>query len=262
MQQADNSNLNVQVTYFKAPPSEETPIEEDKFISPFILSSQLVFEGAACAEAAVENQPAPTSTSTAKKALFEGRLPVTVKSFALEGDSVQMVNALAATEFLLKEAEKMMELKHPRLVKLLGVLMDSVGLIVFEFMANGSLKEFIQRHATNSIPLAWSVRHQLAKDVAEGLSFLHSSSPPVFHQGLTSETVLLTMEGAILRAKISDAGLVDVKLRAAKEDTSGFASSVAACPMIMNRHYTAPELFRGNKKVRIMTRKLSWFYLK
>jgi serine/threonine protein kinase len=57
---------------------------------------------------------------------------------------------------------------------------------------------------TNLPTMSWKSRSQIAADIAEGMTFLHSRKPPLIHRDLKSPNVLLRSDG---RAKISDFGL-------------------------------------------------------
>jgi serine/threonine protein kinase len=83
--------------------------------------------------------------------------------------------------------------------------------LVIEFMPEGTLYSFIEKHQKKNCP--WSTRHQILSDVCEGMEFLHSSGGPrqkmeVFHQDLKTQNIMLKRdEHKVLRAKITDFGL-------------------------------------------------------
>lgn len=56
--------------------------------------------------------------------------------------------------------------------------------------------------------LSWQLRMKIAIDIAKGMAYLHSRSPPVLHRDLKSPNVLLaaTSEDAVVVAKVSDFG--------------------------------------------------------
>ena len=78
--------------------------------------------------------------------------------------------------------------------------------LVNEFMANGDLMDGLSKRdpITNTPTLSWEKRLQIAADIAEGMKFLHSRTPPIIHRDLKSANVLLDYDN---RAKIADFGL-------------------------------------------------------
>ena len=108
----------------------------------------------------------------------------------------------------IKECKLMSRLRHPNIVQFLGVCFphdSSIPTLLMEYMTT-SLESFLK--ASQSIPL--SVKISILHDVAQGLAYLHSHSPPVIHRDLTASNVLLN---SALSAKIADFGnsrLVDI----------------------------------------------------
>ena len=96
-------------------------------------------------------------------------------------------------------------LKHPNVVRFLGVHVDSgslAGYLVTELM-NSSLDSYLQQHET---PPA-AVYYNILSDVALGLHYLHHLSPPIVHRNLTANNVLLS---STLQAKLSDVCLAEI----------------------------------------------------
>jgi hypothetical protein len=99
---------------------------------------------------------------------------------------------------------------HERIVRFIMFEIESIG-IVLEYLPLGSLDGFIVS-SKGFIP--WKDRYQMMLDICEGMEFLHSNvyadgskKQVLFHQDLKSGNVLLSMEGNVLRGKISDFGL-------------------------------------------------------
>ena len=98
--------------------------------------------------------------------------------------------------------------RHPNIVQLLKVCNDPVmgrsalPIIVMEKM-HLSLRGLVEKHV--NIPL--NVKASILNDVCLGLRYLHSQDPPIVHQDLTPNNVLLT---CTLEAKISDIGVAKV----------------------------------------------------
>jgi serine/threonine protein kinase len=141
-----------------------------------------------------------------KRATYQGR-PVAVKSLVHKED--KDFNGLEAAELLLGEANKMMSLDHPRIVKFMGFNLETCSLVL-EYMPKGGLDVYIAKHPH----MLWSDRITIASDMAEAMAYLHSKQrldgrkkPEIFHQDLKSANVLLCYEQGQLRGKISDFGL-------------------------------------------------------
>lgn len=104
-----------------------------------------------------------------------------------------------------REARLMQAARHPNIVAMLGVCVAPLC-IAMELMNAGSLDKYLRSPATGK--LSWSVRLQLAMDIAHGMNFLHHSTPPIIHRDLKSPNVLLQSNAeGVLIAKVSDVGL-------------------------------------------------------
>lgn len=94
-------------------------------------------------------------------------------------------------------------IRHPNMVLLLGACPE-YGILVYEYMANGSLEDRLFRKG-NTPALSWQLRFQIAADIATGLLFLHQTKPePLVHRDLKPGNILLDHNFV---SKISDVGL-------------------------------------------------------
>ena len=88
------------------------------------------------------------------------------------------------------------------MVLLLGACPE-YGIIVYEYLANGSLDDRIFRRG-NTPPLSWQQRFRIAAEIATGLLFLHQTKPePLVHRDLKPGNILLDHNYV---SKISDGG--------------------------------------------------------
>ncbi|KAF8772144.1 hypothetical protein HU200_006142 [Digitaria exilis] len=78
---------------------------------------------------------------------------------------------------------------HPNLVELIGYCCEGEHrLLVYEFMAKGSLEHHLFRRACN---LSWTTRVGIALDVARGLAFLHGAERPIIYRDFKTSNILL-----------------------------------------------------------------------
>ena len=101
-----------------------------------------------------------------------------------------------------KECELLSQIRHPNIVQFLGVYFKEgvkLPIIVMELLPT-NLTACIELYGILPKEISYSVLH----DVALGLHYLHSQSPPIVHQHFSSNNVLLTPH---MTAKISDHGV-------------------------------------------------------
>ncbi|XP_073001507.1 probable serine/threonine-protein kinase PIX13 [Typha latifolia] len=122
-------------------------------------------------------------------------------------------------------------LSHPNLVKLLGYCGEEKELLlVYEFMAKGSLENHLFRRGGPLQPLSWSLRLKIAIGAARGLAFLHSAEKHVIYRDFKASNILLD---TYFNAKLSDFGL-------AKNGPTGGDTHVTT--RVMGTYgYAAPE---------------------
>ena len=116
----------------------------------------------------------------------------------------------AANEFV-RECQLMSTLRHPHIVQFLGVCFlpgSRMPALVMEKLAT-SLHDILDPEPPPPtkpfVPV--SLKRSILHDVAHGLSFLHSHSPPIIHRDLSARNVLLN-EGMV--AKIADLGVARI----------------------------------------------------
>ncbi|KAI8014100.1 LysM domain receptor-like kinase 4 [Camellia lanceoleosa] len=132
------------------------------------------------------------------------------------------------------EVNMLNKINHFNLITLHGICQrHGCFYLVFEYMANGSLKEWLHKKSSNE-RRSWSRRIQIALDVANGLNYLHSFTKPAYvHKDVKSSNVLLNRH---LRAKIANFSLARTALKGTNSECNIVTTLVSG-----TRGYLAPE---------------------
>ncbi|XP_010925541.1 uncharacterized protein [Elaeis guineensis] len=151
------------------------------------------------------------------------------------------------------EVDILGSIRHGNIVKLLCCISnDDSKLLVYEYMENGSLNQWLHRlqrtedGQERSNPLDWPTRLGIAIGAARGLCYMHHDcSPPIVHRDVKSSNILLDAE---FGAKIADFGLARMLAKGGEpESVSVIAGSFG---------YMAPEcghLRKVNQKVDVFS---------
>jgi c-src tyrosine kinase len=150
--------------------------------------------------------------------------------YKLKKVAVKMLKNGMASD-LLNEAGVMINLRHPHLVALVGVVMDdSREVYMFtEYMANGNLVDYLRSRGRHQVERTQLIQFSL--DVAEGMHYMEQKH--VVHRDLAARNILLD-ENFV--AKISDFGLAQSISQPINESVRG------KFPI----KWTAPEALRNS----------------
>ncbi|KAL3753759.1 hypothetical protein ACJRO7_001058 [Eucalyptus globulus] len=108
---------------------------------------------------------------------------------------------------ILNEVRILCQVNHRSLVRLLGCCVDlELPLLIYEYISCGNLFDHLHgAYKCKWAPLTWCRRLIIARQMAEGLAYLHTAAvPPIFHKDVKSSNILLDEK---LDAKVSDFGL-------------------------------------------------------
>ena len=102
-----------------------------------------------------------------------------------------------------REIKFMQTVRHPNIVLFLGAgrTQDDSPFIVSEFVERGTLRDLLD---DESHVLSMSMKIKFCLDVAHGMNFLHSLTPPRVHRDLKSDNLLISRSDIV---KVTDFGL-------------------------------------------------------
>lgn len=138
---------------------------------------------------------------------------------------------------LINEIKRFKKLSHPNIVKHIEAYEVNTGssdihgkpiayhVGILEYANNGTLADLLKKGTPD-----YRIIEDLAKDIIEGLAYLHSEN--IIHRDLKPTNILLFSEGEKLRAKITDFGI------AKRTD-----ATAASTQLVGTVEYMAPEFF-------------------
>ncbi|PON86052.1 Serine/threonine protein kinase [Trema orientale] len=136
-----------------------------------------------------------------------------------------------------RELEILGSIKHINLVNLRGYCrLPTSKLLIYDYLAMGSLDDVLHEHGTEDQSLNWSDRLKIALGSARGLSYLHHDcSPKIVHRDIKSSNILLDEN---LEPHVSDFGLAKLLV-----DEDAHVTTVVAGTF----GYLAPEYLQSGR---------------
>lgn len=139
--------------------------------------------------------------SGAYSCVEEGKIPGALCAVKRFNNTFPETEFQCVVERFVEECRLMSTLRHPHIVQFLGVRCEPgsrLPALVMERMPT-NLHALLETQP--DIPLA--LKHSFLYDVAKGISYMHSRSPPLVHRNLSAKSVLLNFD---LTAKIGGLG--------------------------------------------------------
>lgn len=140
----------------------------------------------------------------------EGGYGIVYSGILVDNTKVAVKNLLnnrgqAEKEFKV-EVEAIGRVRHKNLVRLLGYCAEGASrVLVYEYVDNGNLEQWLHGDAGPSSPLTWAIRMNIVLGTAKGLTYLHEGlEPKVVHRDIKSSNILLDKQW---NPKVSDFGL-------------------------------------------------------
>lgn len=132
------------------------------------------------------------------KAFLPNGRPVAVKKLSM--DACQGMREFRA------EMETLGRIRHKHLVEIVGYCKSGQErLLVYRFVENGSLDEWLHEREDPERVLDWKKRFKIIRGVAAGLSYLHHGvEPQIIHRDIKASNILLDND---FEALITDFGL-------------------------------------------------------
>ncbi|KAK8671634.1 hypothetical protein V6N13_038224 [Hibiscus sabdariffa] len=134
--------------------------------------------------------------------VYKGRLRdgrrVAVKTLSVESKQ-------GDREFM-SEIASISNITHPNLVKLHGGCIDGPSkLLVYDYMENNSLAQFLLGGEESRTKLSWEVRREIALGIGRALAYIHEEMKPhIVHRDIKLSNILLDRD---FTPKVSDFGL-------------------------------------------------------
>ncbi|CAH2039282.1 unnamed protein product [Thlaspi arvense] len=153
---------------------------------------------------------AATNGLCEENVIGEGGYGIVYRGVLTDGTKVAVKNLLnnrgqAEKEFKV-EVEVIGRVRHKNLVRLLGYCVEGAyRMLVYDFVDNGNLEQWIHGDVGDVSPLTWDIRMNIILGMAKGLAYLHEGlEPKVVHRDIKSSNILLDRQW---NAKVSDFGL-------------------------------------------------------
>jgi serine/threonine-protein kinase len=151
---------------------------------------------------------------------------VVIKEAVIPDDAVEAVRK-KAQEMFEREAQFLMKLSHPGIVRVLDYFMDGGRhYLMLEHINGQDTRQLVKQNGAQkeSTVIQWAL------EIANTLKYLHEQDPPIVHRDLTPDNIVLRDDGSIM---VIDFG--------AANEFIGTATGT----LVGKQAYIAPEQLRG-----------------
>ncbi|KAJ6793462.1 LEAF RUST 10 DISEASE-RESISTANCE LOCUS RECEPTOR-LIKE PROTEIN KINASE-like 1.2 isoform X1 [Iris pallida] len=151
-----------------------------------------------------------TNGFDASRELGDGGFGTVYKGKLRDGRTVAVKrlyeNNYRRLEQFMNEVDILSRLRHQNLVTLYGCTSRRSRelLLVYEFVASGTVADHLHGAHASSGPLLWQDRMSIAIETADALAYLHAVEPPIVHRDVKSTNILLDDN---FHVKVADFGL-------------------------------------------------------
>ncbi|OVA09214.1 Protein kinase domain [Macleaya cordata] len=192
---------------------------------------------------------ATNNFSNANK-LGQGGFGSVYKGILLDGQEIAVKklseNSCQGDEEFNNEVILLVKLQHRNIVRLLGSCLDGdEKLLIYEFMLNGSLDQFIFGSNYKREHLDWKRRYRIISGIARGLLYLHKDSRfKIIHRDLKASNILLD---AHMNPKISDFGMARLLVADKTQDDNTNNTTVGT----HTRNMVPEHVMHGNLSMKL-----------
>ena len=146
------------------------------------------------------------------------------------------------TDEILNEAKILSMLEHENIVPLIGSSSDGPEhCLVYELMEYGSLHDLLFDDSP-VVRLGPADRFGILRDVAQGLSYMHSQALPIIHRDIKSGNILVDRGPVGLVGRIGDFGIARISPHSLATATHQLTTTVSG-----TTEYMAPEYLRSGE---------------
>ncbi|GAM23578.1 hypothetical protein SAMD00019534_067530 [Acytostelium subglobosum LB1] len=199
----DNNNTN-KFVYCRNDPNEPVALEK---VAPDLVISKVP----TMTMADVECDSSPIGKG-GFGLVYKGKLLRTGEQIAVKSSIVSPDQSNEETVQKFREFQRevfiMSSLSHPNIVRLHGYMFNPPR-IVMEFVPKGDLYHYLKDNKAAGMTIPWTLQTRMMLDLANGLHYMQSLTPPVIHRDLRSPNIFLSSldEDAPVVVKIADFGL-------------------------------------------------------
>ncbi|CAN4083735.1 unnamed protein product [Withania somnifera] len=240
----DKVNMEVQeqrakpvasVADLKPPPAEKVTVEMIQGKNGSVRRVKSPITASSYTVAALQTA---TNSFSQEKLIGEGSLGRVYRAEFPNG-KIMAIKKIDSAALSLQEEDNFLEavsnmsrLRHPNIVQLIGYCAEhGQRLLVYDYVANGSLHDMLHFADERSELLTWNARVRVALGTARALEYLHEVClPSVVHRNFKSANILLDEE---LNPHLSDCGLAAL--------TPNTERQVSSTQMVGSFGYSAPE---------------------